>query len=313
MRIVFMGTPDFAVASLEVLHSSEIEVAAVITAADKPAGRGRKMMMSSVKSYALQHNIPVLQPANLKDPGFIEELAAIEADLFVVVAFRMLPKIVWEMPRLGTINLHASLLPDYRGAAPINWAVINGEKKSGITTFFINEKIDTGDMLLQKEVNIAKTDTAGDLHDKLMSAGAKLLLETVRGLDKGSLRARPQPLNVNAKAAPKLDKENTRLDFSKPAEEVYNLVRGLSPYPASHSTLHNNNELLNCKILRCESSDNVHGNTPGSIQTDNRSYLSVQCGEGSVNVLELQLEGKKRMLIKDLLNGFSFAENACFR
>ncbi|MGB0177197.1 MAG: methionyl-tRNA formyltransferase, partial [Owenweeksia sp.] len=267
---------------------------------------------SAVKKYALVHALPVLQPTNLKDPGFCKELQNFEAELFVVVAFRMLPEIVWRIPSLGTINLHASLLPDYRGAAPINWAIINGETVSGATTFFINEKIDTGDVLLQERVSIAPTDNVGDLHDKLMTEGAQLLLKTVKGLKEGRLKATPQPMNMNAKEAPKLTKENTSIDFSLQARQVYDRIRGLSPYPAAYTTLHQGDQSLNCKILNCIVYENDIAGKPGSIETDNRSYLLIKCGKGSLSLKELQLEGKKRMFIKDFLNGFSFSENASF-
>ena len=307
-----MGTPDFAVASLDKLHQSEMEVVAVVTAPDKPAGRGRKLMASAVKKYAQSHNLPVLQPTNLKDQAFCEELREYKADLFVVVAFRMLPESVWAMPPEGTINLHASLLPDYRGAAPINWAVINGESKSGATTFFINEKIDTGDILLQKEVAISENDTAGDLHDKLMEQGALLLLDTLRKVDKGNLKAIPQLMRGNYKQAPKLTKENTRINFNRPVREVYNFIRGLSPYPGAHTVLHQENTSLNCKILQAEIDGMESDGIPGSIISDKRSVILVPCADGVLKLLEIQLEGKKRMNIKDLLNGFSIAENARF-
>ncbi len=307
-----MGTPEFAVASLHQLHQSEIEVAAVVSAADKPAGRGRKLSVSAVKQYALENNIPVLQPEKLRDPAFIEELEKLNAELFVVVAFRMLPKMVWNLPELGTINLHASLLPDYRGAAPINWAIINGEKESGVTTFFINEKIDTGDLLLQEKVSIHPEANAGDLHDKLMDTGAALLLKTVRGLAAGTLEARPQPMDSSAKEAPKLNKDNTRIDFNQSTDTVSQIIRGLSPYPAAHTTLHRQGENLLCKIYAVKQ---VPGRTdlkPGELHTDNRSFLHVGCQNGLLEVTELQLEGKKRMNSKDLLNGFSFEENDYF-
>jgi len=310
MRIVFMGTPGFAVGSLNTLHQSPHEVVAVVTAPDKPAGRGKKVQQSAVKQFALQHELPLLQPEKLKAKGFIDELKSLKPDLIVVVAFRMLPESVWSIPAEGTINLHASLLPQYRGAAPINWAIINGETETGATTFFINENIDTGAIIDSVKVDIANNDTAGSLHDKLMEAGAALLLDTVNQIENDTHQFKPQPKTEGLKAAPKIFKQDTFLDFNKPAIEVYNKIRGLSPYPGAQATLKNNEKDLNIKVYSSDIAHTTALEPPGTIQTDNKSYWRVACNDRWLNISEVQLPGKKRMKTEDLLNGFKLDKAA---
>jgi methionyl-tRNA formyltransferase len=299
MRIVFMGTPDFAVASLAALVNSGYEVAAVVTAADKPAGRGQKLSESAVKKYALEHGLPVLQPIKLKDPEFIAALKAINADLHVVVAFRMLPEIVWNMPPKGTINLHGSLLPQYRGAAPINHAIINGEKESGVTTFFLKQEIDTGDVIDSRKVSIADDDTAGDLHDKLMVVGADLLVDTVKAIESGSYQEIPQDPAVEIKHAPKIFKEFCKIDWNQPVDAVYNLVRGLSPYPTSFTTLNDKN----LKIFKAEVERKEPGIAAGGFLSDGKTYLKFATKDGFLKLTDLQYEGKKRMTVEEFLRG----------
>ena len=264
LRIVFMGTPDFAVATLRALVENNHNIVGVITAPDKPAGRGRKIRTSAVKQYALEQGLPLLQPTNLKDQTFLSELESLQPDLQIVVAFRMLPKAVWQMPALGTFNLHASLLPEYRGAAPINWAIIKGETRTGVTTFFINEDIDTGAIIRQKEVEISKSDTAGDLHDKLMTLGSLLVIETVELISEGSVVPMEQS-GAEFKPAPKLNKENCRIDWTQPLESVYNQIRGLSPYPAAWTLLSTDKGQTECKILEASILQEEHDLKPGSI------------------------------------------------
>lgn len=307
MRIVFMGTPDFAVASLQHLVEGGKNVVAVITAPDKPAGRGRKLRPSAVKEYAQSQGLHLLQPTNLKDPDFLEELDALNPDLNVVVAFRMLPKVVWDMPTHGTINLHASLLPQYRGAAPINWAIINGEEISGVTTFFINEKIDTGAILQQREVAIDIDDTAGTYHDKLMDGGAQLLLETVNNIEAGTTSPRPQDHTMAKKDAPKIFKEDTRIDFDRKAADVYNFIRGLSPYPAATAVLNSGGEEFGLKIFEVSLSDDP-STKPGEVISDNKNYMKVGCNDYCLEIKSLQMAGKKRVDIKGFLNGFKIDE-----
>lgn len=304
MRIIFMGTPEFAVASLRALLEAGFNVVGVITAPDKPAGRGQKVQSPVVKTYALENDIKVLQPANLKDPEFLNELAALQADLQVVVAFRMLPKSVWNMPPKGTINLHASLLPQYRGAAPINWAIINGESSTGVSTFFLKQEIDTGDILFTEEVLIKPDDTAGDLHDKLMTIGASLLVKTVKSIEKGSYTEKSQDsFDVSElKTAPKIFKEMCRVNWNQPTQIIYDHIRGLSPYPTAWTTLADKT----LKIFRASKIVNSELDapiTPGSIQTDNRTFLYIACTDGIISLLEVQLEGKKRMGIQEFLRG----------
>lgn len=314
-KIVYMGTPEFAVAPLNALLENGYDVAVVVTVPDKQSGRGLKINESAVKKFAVEKNLPLLQPVSLKDEGFLQELSKIGADLFIVVAFRMLPKIVWSMPKMGTFNLHASLLPQYRGAAPINWAIINGEKKSGITTFLIDEEIDTGRILMQREVDIEEEETVGTLYDKLMEKGATLVVETVKGLMEKSLEPFAQPAEELAKlhSAPKITKELCRIEWEKPALQIDRLIKGLSPYPAAFTTLSNGKKSTDLKIYKaatveCEM-EKCGSIRPGSIKSDNKSYLEIGCGEGTLRLLEVQAAGKKRMNIKEFLAGFREAES----
>lgn len=299
VRIVFMGTPEFAVPSLEILIRNKFDVVAVVTAPDKPQGRGLKLAFSPVKECALRHHLPVLQPARLKSPEFIEELRSYDAQLQVVVAFRMLPEAVWSMPAIGTFNLHASLLPQYRGAAPVNWAIINGEKETGVTTFFLQHEIDTGSVIFQDKELIRDDDTAGALHERLMHRGAELVLKTVRGISEGKYNSIPQPKDVISKPAPKIFRETSEIDWSQPGEQVRNFVRGLSPYPAAWTTI--NGRIY--KILRVS---NVHHPVPGdpaAFVTDDRKYLYFKTADGWVSIDELQAEGKRRMTVGDFFRG----------
>ncbi len=304
LRIVFMGTPEFAVASLAILVQNGYNIVGVITAPDKPSGRGMKSNESAVKKYAVEHNLLVLQPEKLKDPLFLEELGSLKADLQVVVAFRMLPEIVWNAPPMGTINVHGSLLPRYRGAAPINWAIINGEKETGVTTFKLQHEIDTGNILLQQTIPIREDETAGELHDEMKEVGAQLLLKTVQGLADGSLHEVPQP-TINHQPstiphAPKIFTDTCRIDWSKPADEIYNLVRGLAPYPTAFTYLQN--KMLKIFSSRKEYSEHTIEN--GAVQTDGKTFLKFACRNGFIQVLDLQLEGKKRMKIEEFLRGY---------
>lgn len=305
-----MGTPHFAVASLKALHESKHEVLAVVTAPDKPAGRGKQLRISAVKEFARANQIAVLQPTNLKDLEFHQQLQAYGAELFVVVAFRMLPRAVWSIPAKGTINLHASLLPDYRGAAPINWAIINGETKSGVTTFFINENIDTGALIYQEEIPINPSENAGHLHDKLMRVGAELLVKTVTDIETGKASSTPQQAQEPFKHAPKIFREDLKLNFEKPAREVYNRIRGMAPYLAAFAVLKNGDEEINLKIYEAQLVDTDAEESPGSLQTDDKTYVEIACGKGKIRLIEVQLAGKKRMNIKDLLNGVNLQDNA---
>ena len=301
MKIVFMGTPDFAVASLSALLDADFEIVGVITAPDKPAGRGQKISESAVKRFAVEKGLKVLQPVKLKDSDFLNELKSLNADIQVVVAFRMLPELVWDMPPKGTINLHASLLPQYRGAAPINWAIINGEKRSGVSTFFLKQEIDTGDLLFAEEVDIEDVDTAGDLHDKLMEIGAGLLVKTLKAIEAGKYTEIPQhTLQENElKKAPKIFREDCEINWDRPVKEVFNLIRGLSPYPAAFSHLQDKT----LKIYRAIAEEKLITGKPGEIFTDNKTYLKFACRDGLISVLELQLEGKKRMKVDEFLRG----------
>ena len=302
MRIVFMGTPAFAVTSLEALIMAGSEVVAVVTAPDKPAGRGQKMSQSAVKEYALANNLKVLQPEKLKDPEFLAELKALQADLQVVVAFRMLPEVVWSMPPRGTINLHASLLPQYRGAAPINWVLINGEKESGVTTFFLKQDIDTGNLLFTEKITLTGAETAGELHDRLMYKGAGLLVKTVKGIESGRYSEYPQSqLTEDAELmhAPKIFKETCEIDWNKTAAEVYNLIRGLSPVPTAFTTLNGKT----FKIYKAEKEIEDHSIEPGKLVTDNKTYLKFATTDGFIAVTDVQLEGKKRLGIEEFLRG----------
>lgn len=298
-RIVFMGTPEFAVASLNALVEAGCNVVGVVTAPDKPAGRGMQLQQSAVKQYAVLKNIPILQPEKLKAPSFLEELAALKADLQVVVAFRMLPEVVWNMSPMGTINVHGSLLPQYRGAAPINWAIINGESATGVTTFQLQHAIDTGNMLMQEVIPITDTMTAGELHDTMKMVGANLLVETIKGLAAGSIQAMPQQESAELKHAPKLFTSNCTIDWYKPVHEVYNLVRGLSPYPGALTQL--NGKIL--KIYRAEKIAKPVAETPGTFVSDNQTHIDVACTDGYLRLTEIQLEGKKKMAVTDFLRG----------
>ncbi|MGN7989926.1 methionyl-tRNA formyltransferase [Pedobacter sp. 22226] len=299
MKIVFMGTPDFAVASLDALVQASFDVVAVVTAPDKPAGRGQKLNESAVKKYAVEKGIPVLQPEKLKNPEFIEKLKSYQADLQVVVAFRMLPVVVWSMPAKGTINLHGSLLPQYRGAAPINHAIINGEKESGVTTFFLKEEIDTGDIIMSDSVAIADDETAGDLHDKLMVVGANLLVKTLHAIEAGEVQEQPQPQSDDLKHAPKIFKEDCKIDWNNSAQHIHNLIRGLSPYPTAFTAL--NDKTL--KVFKAELEDREPGIAAGGFLTDGKTYLKFAAKDGFIKLLDIQYEGKKRMLIEDFLRG----------
>ena len=308
LRIIFMGTPDFAVASLDALVKAKYNIVGVITAPDKPAGRGRKLRQSAVKEYAEQHSLNILQPGNLKNLQFLETLKNLNADLQIVVAFRMLPKVVWSMPKNGTFNLHASLLPDYRGAAPINWAIINGEKTTGLTTFFINEKIDTGAVILQKEVEISEKDTVGDLHDKLMVIGSDLVTKTVDLIENNNYHLKVQVSEEN-KLAPKLNKDNCKINWQDTLNNIYNHIRGLDPYPAAWATLVNNDDRIEVKIYYSEKIKEQHHFETGTVVSNNKE-LKVAVKNGFLNILEIKLAGKRKMDTKSLLNGFTIYENA---
>lgn len=308
-RIVFMGTPDFAVATLDTLIKNGYPVVGVITAPDKPAGRGRKLQESAVKIYANENGLPLLQPTNLKDGDFLDRLRSLEPDLQIVVAFRMLPKGVWELPAMGTFNLHASLLPDYRGAAPINWAIINGEKETGATTFFIDDKIDTGEILLQARCPLNETDTAGILHDRLMYLGADLVLETVRQLEAGKIKPKKQQENIHLKLAHKLDRQTCELDWKLPMAHIYNKIRGLSPFPTAWTTLHNGEEEHFLKIYGANMEKAPHNEKAGTVIT-NKNELKIAVRDGYINLLEIQLPGKRRMETKEVLNGLKLKKNA---
>lgn len=300
LRIIFMGTPEFAVPSLQILLENKINVVAVVTAPDKPQGRGQKIIYSPVKECALQYNVPVLQPTNLKSPEFLQELKSYEANLQIVVAFRMLPEAVWAMPSLGTFNLHASLLPQYRGAAPINWAVINGEKETGITTFFLKHEIDTGSIIYQEKETIYDDDTVGTLYERLMAKGGQLVLKTVRSIEAGNYPSLPQPMDVEIKHAPKIFKETCQIDWNKTSNQIRNFVRGLSPYPAAWGII---NEKT-FKIFKVSIVDKKSGETTvGLPDTDNKNYLYVRTSDGWISIDELQPEGKRRMTIQDFFRG----------
>lgn len=298
-----MGTPDFAVGVLKTMVAAGRQIVGVITAPDRPAGRGRKVMTSAVKEYALSQGLTILQPTNLKDDSFLKELKSLQANLQVVVAFRMLPRAVWRMPKLGTFNLHASLLPQYRGAAPINWAIINKEEITGVTTFFIDQKIDTGAIIANKQVGIAKGETAGSLHDKLMQQGSQLVLETLHLIATGKADPKPQPETYELKDAPKLTPENTRIDWTKTGEDIDAFIRGLAPYPVAWTMLHNNNEKLKAKIYSADFEKEEHTLTPGAILASKKT-LKVACADGFMSIGVMQLPGKRKMDIASLLNGY---------
>lgn len=303
LKVVFFGTPDFARASLEAIHTSAHEVVGVVTVADKASGRGQKVHQSPVKTYAVEHDLPLFQPEKLRNEEFLSQIQSLNADIFVVVAFRMMPKVLFSMPRLGTFNLHASLLPDYRGAAPINYAVINGETKSGVTTFFINEKIDEGNILLQAETEISPEDNAGTLHDRLMEIGAKLVVETLDGLAEGKLTEIPQNQKENPKTAYKIFKEDTKIDWEKEVEVIHNFIRGMSPYPAAFTILEVGGEQKILKIFKGKFQKIEHSKENGEIEISKNEF-KIYAENGVYLPEELQLEGKKRMNLKDFLNGF---------
>ncbi|MFV8270417.1 methionyl-tRNA formyltransferase [Flavobacterium sp. GT2N3] len=309
LRIVFMGTPEFAVGILDTILQNKYNVVGVITAADKPAGRGQKLKYSAVKEYALAKNLPLLQPVNLKEEAFLSELKMLNANLQIVVAFRMLPKVVWEMPTLGTFNLHASLLPNYRGAAPINWAIINGETKTGVTTFFIDDKIDTGAMILSTETLINETESAGQLHDRLMDLGSKTVIGTLEMIKKNTVTTIIQKDTADIKTAYKLNKENCKIDWTKSAVEINNLIRGLSPYPAAWCFIEDKNEQWNAKIYESKIVLEDHDYTVGSIICSKKE-MKIAVENGFIEVLSLQFPGKKKMNTPEFLNGITFSAEA---
>lgn len=302
LRIVFMGTPEFAVPALELLIQQQFNVVGVVTATDKPGGRGRKEMISSaVKACALAHQIPVLQPVSLKSPAFLEALRSLHANLQIVVAFRMLPEIVWDMPAYGTFNLHGSLLPKYRGAAPINWAIIRGEKETGVTTFFLDHAIDTGNIILQEKLPIGENETAGELHDRMAALGATLVLHTVEAIAAETIIPAPQN-DAAASHAPKIFKETCQISFNQSTEQVHNFVRGLSPYPGAWF-MYNNQEI---KILKTSKDYSIPPQIPGTVLSDHKTFAKITTLDGAVMLEELQLQGRRRMRIRDFLNGFKF-------
>ena len=309
LRIVFMGTPDFAVASLKMLVEKNYKIVGVITAPDRPAGRGNKINESAVKKYAVENKLKVLQPEKLKNPDFLNELKSLKADLQVVVAFRMLPEVVWNMPRLGTFNLHGSLLPQYRGAAPLNWAVINGETKTGVTTFLLDHKIDTGSIIAKKEIQIGENETVGDIHDRLMDIGANLVMETVNALAEENVKAIPQSNLIDErdiKHAPKIFKEDCKIDWTKDNESIRNLIRGLSPYPAAWTNLVNKTtgKEIQAKLFFAKNVELKKDDLSGTIDSDGKNYINVACGNGWLQITDLQIAGKKRMETEDFLRGF---------
>ncbi|WP_396163496.1 methionyl-tRNA formyltransferase [Flavobacterium sp.] len=309
LKIVFMGTPDFAVGILDTIYQKNYEIIGVITAPDKPAGRGQKVSTSAVKEYALEKNLRLLQPTNLKSEDFLAELKSLEANLQVVVAFRMLPEVVWKMPKLGTFNLHASLLPEYRGAAPINWAIINGENKTGVTSFFIDDKIDTGAMILSKATEIGANETAGELHDRLMHLGSEAVLETLELIEAGKATTTLQENNPDVKTAYKLNKENCKIDWSQSGQTIFNLIRGLSPYPAAWTFIKDGENEWNVKIYLASFEEKTHSDAIGKITTTKKEIF-ISTKDGILKIESLQFPGKKRMLAHELLNGISFSENA---
>ena len=309
LRIVFMGTPDFAVTTLAQLVDANYTIVGVITAPDRPAGRGRKLQQSAVKKYALEKSLPILQPTNLKDETFVATLKQLDANLQIVVAFRMLPKVVWSMPEYGTFNLHASLLPHYRGAAPINWAIINGEVETGATTFFIDDKIDTGEIILQEKISINADETAGALHDRLMVMGAKLVEKTVSQIQNNTVTSSKQETTGTLKSAYKIHKETCEVNWNTPLDTIYNHIRGLSPYPASWTTLENGNESIFLKIFTVSKEAEEHNNSIGKVIFDKKE-MKVAVDGGYINLLEIQLPGKRKMKTKDVLNGLKLEENS---
>ncbi len=308
-RIIFLGTPEFAVAPLDQLVKKGYNVVAVVTAPDKPAGRGKKMTPPPVKKYAERNNIPVFQPPKLKNEDFLKSIKDLKPDIQVVVAFRMMPEELWSIPSEGTFNLHASLLPQYRGAAPINRAIMNGEKKTGLTTFFIDEKIDTGEVIFQEEMDIGENETAGELHDRMMDTGSELVEKTVKAIAEGTVQTKPQPMlekdNPELKSAPKIFKEDCRINWSENGKKVHNLIRGLSPYPSAFSNMKKAGEPdLQVKILQTQFEPAEHDHNSGKIISDGKTYFKVAVPDGYIKILELKPAGKKSMKIRDFLNGF---------
>ena len=309
LRIVFMGTPDFAVATLKTLVEHNYNIVGVITAPDKPAGRGQKIHKSAVKEYAETKGLLILQPTNLKNEDFLRELKSLQANLQIVVAFRMLPESVWKMPEYGTFNLHASLLPNYRGAAPINWAIINGETKTGVSTFYIDDKIDTGDMILQEEIDIYPQENAGSLHDRLMIAGSELVLKTVALIENSTPKTHPQRDTSDIKTAYKLNRDNCKINWNKSAETIYNLIRGLSPYPGAWCHLENGNDKLDVKIDKAQMQISHHTQENGTISVT-KNDIKVAVKNGFITIEEMKLPGKRTMDVKSLLNGYKFVDKA---
>lgn len=309
MRIVFMGTPEFAVTILDKLVQHDYDIAGVITSPDKPSGRGRKMNKSAVKLYAEEKGLQILQPTNLKDESFLQKLKSLNANLQIVVAFRMLPKVIWELPEFGTFNLHASLLPNYRGAAPINWAIINGEKRTGVTTFYIDDKIDTGEMILQEEISITLNDNAGTLHDKLMYLGADLVLKTVKEIESDSVKRKKQDFNEDLKAAPKIYKDSCRIDWDQPLDKIYDFIRGLCPYPTAWTILVNEDDDLFLKIYDVTKEKDDHGLKTGTLLFTKKE-MKIAVENGYINLLKIQLPGKRKMETKDVLNGLKLTKTA---
>lgn len=307
LKIVFMGTPDFAVGILDTIYKNDYEIVGVITAPDKPSGRGQKVSTSAVKEYALANNLRLLQPTNLKNEDFLDELKSLDANLQVVVAFRMLPEVVWKMPELGTFNLHASLLPEYRGAAPINWAIINGETKTGVSTFFIDDKIDTGAIILKKEISISETETVGELHDRLMHLGSEAVIDTLSLIENEKVTTTIQPETTDLKTAYKLNKDNCKIDWTKSGKEIYNLIRGLNPYPAAWTYFNDDENEWNVKLYEVEFTLEKHANTIGKIVTTKKE-LHIFTVDGVLNIKSLQMPGKKKMEAQQLLNGLTFSD-----
>ncbi len=306
LRIVYLGSPEFAVTPLQRLLEEGYNIIGVITTPDRLAGRGLKVQESAVKRYAISAGLPLLQPEKLKDPDFVEAFRALKPDLAIVIAFRMLPEVIWAMPRLGTFNLHASLLPQYRGAAPINWAIINGEQETGVTTFLLNREIDKGDILGQIRVPILPGDNAGSLHDKLMEAGTELVVRTIEKIATGDANPIPQPQTeaIGLREAPKIFKKTCRIDWTQGCDEINNLIRGLSPYPAAYTELVRDGTVLTLKICTAKQEYILHQEQPGSIHSDNRQAFKIACSDGYVHIMELQLAGKKRMRTDEFLRGF---------
>lgn len=312
LRILFYGTPDFAVAVLKKLHEHHANLIGVVTAPDKPAGRGYELKISEVKKYALEHHIPIYQPTNMKGEDFQNTLKILNPDLQIVVAFRMMPESVWNFPRLGTFNIHGSLLPQYRGAAPIHWAVINGETETGVTSFFLKQEIDTGDILFQAKTKISHTETTGDVYQRLMQLGSDLALKTLQKIEQNQLTGTPQKMSSNLKTAPKLTKENTKISWNSNSNTIYNLIRGLNPFPIAWTTLKTKEKSLQVKLFQSKVLNSPPKAKPGQLETDGKTYLHISTRDGLLNILELQVEGKKRLKIVDFLRGFVFSPEDLF-